>query len=98
MNALRAEGLNYPRATVITDSPETRMSLMATGQLLTIVPASVLRFPIRRLDVNVLPIDLPSARVPNGIVTLKDRTLSPVARLFIEHAHEVAKLLGNRKR
>ena len=29
-----------------------------------------------------------------GIVTLKNRTLSPIARLFIEQAHEVAKPLA----
>ena len=35
-------------------------------------------------------------RVPNGIVTLKNRTLSPVARLFIEAARETAKWLTKR--
>jgi len=34
--------------------------------------------------------------VPVGIVTLKNRTLSPVAQLFIEHAREVAKPLAMR--
>ena len=37
------------------------------------------------------------APVPNGIVALKNRTLSPVAKLFIEHAREVAKPLAKRK-
>jgi hypothetical protein len=35
--------------------------------------------------------------MPIGIVTLKNRTLSPVAQLFIEHAREVAKPLAKRK-
>jgi hypothetical protein len=35
--------------------------------------------------------------MPVGIVTLKNRTLNPVARLFIEHAGEVAKPLAKRK-
>jgi hypothetical protein len=34
--------------------------------------------------------------VPIGIVTLKNRTLGPVARLFVEHAREVAKPLAKR--
>jgi len=38
-----------------------------------------------------------SARLANGIVTLKNRTLSPVAQLFIECAREVAKPLAKRK-
>jgi hypothetical protein len=33
-------------------------------------------------------------RRPNGIVTLKNRTLSPVAQLFIDCAREVAKPLA----
>ena len=47
----------------------------------------------------MLPVDLPTALVPHEIITLKNRTLSPVARLFIEYAREVAKPLakGNRK-
>ena len=43
----------------------------------------------------ILPIELSLAREPIGIVTLKNRTLSPVAKLFIEHAREVAKPLAN---
>jgi hypothetical protein len=35
--------------------------------------------------------------VPNGIVALKNRTLSPAAKLFIEHAREAAKPLGEKK-
>jgi hypothetical protein len=37
------------------------------------------------------------ARLPNGIVTLKNRTLSPVAQLFIDCAREIAKPLARRK-
>ena len=44
-----------------------------------------------------MPVELPSARVSVGIVTLKNRTLSPVARLFIEYAREVAKALAKKK-
>ena len=97
MEAFRASGLDYPRATVVTDSPEVRISLLATGRFLTIFPASVLRFPTKRPEIKVLPVELPMARVPVGIVTLKNRTLSPVAQLFIEHAREVAKPLAKRK-
>ena len=76
---------------------EVRISLLATGRFLTIFSASALRFPTRRPEIKVLPVELPIARVPIGIVTLKNRTLSPVARLFIEHAREVAKPLAKGK-
>jgi DNA-binding transcriptional LysR family regulator len=91
--AFRAMGLDRPRVTVITISPEARISLLATGHFLSIFPASGLRFPTKRPEIKVLPIALPVARVPTGLVTLKNRTLSPVTQLFIEHARELAKPL-----
>jgi len=95
--AFRVSGLDHPRVTVVTDSPEVRMSLLATGRFLTIVPASALRFPTRRSEIKILPVELPVAPVANEIVTLKNRTLGPVARLFIKHAREIAKPLAERK-
>jgi DNA-binding transcriptional LysR family regulator len=95
--AFRAIGLDHPRVTVVTISPEARISLLATGHFLSIFPGSALRFPTKRLEIKVLPIALNVAPVPNGIVTLKNRTLSPVARLFIEDAREVAKQLVKKK-
>jgi len=92
--AFRVSGLDQPRVTAVTDSPEVRMSLLATGRFLTIVPASALRFPAKRSDIKILPVELPVAPVANEIVTLKNRTLGPVARLFIEHAREIAKPLA----
>jgi DNA-binding transcriptional LysR family regulator len=97
LQAFRGSGLNYRHATVVTISPDVRMSLLATGRFLTIFPTSALRFPSRRLELKVLPVELPMARVPNGIITLKNRPLSPVAQLFIEHAREVARAPANRK-
>jgi DNA-binding transcriptional LysR family regulator len=96
-NAFLACGLDYPRVAVVTFPREVRMSLVATGRFLTIAPASVARFPTSRPEFKVLPVDLRIPHVANGIVTVKGRTLSPVARLFIEHAREVAKPLARRK-
>jgi DNA-binding transcriptional LysR family regulator len=97
MEAFRASGLDYPRATVFTFSPEVRIRLLATGRFLAIFPASALRLPKRHSDIKILPVALPTARRPIGIVTLKNRTPGPVARLFIEHAREVAKPLAKEK-
>ena len=47
----------------------------------------------RRPELKVLPVELPMARVPVGIVTLKHRTPNPVAKLFIKCAREIAKPL-----
>jgi DNA-binding transcriptional LysR family regulator len=97
LEAFRASGLDYPRTVVVTESPQARFNLPATGSFLTMFSASALRFPTRRTEVKALPVQLPMAPVPNGIVTLKNRTRSSVARLFIKHAREVAKLLAKPK-
>jgi len=97
IEAFRACGFDYPRTTVVTDSPEVRISLLATGRFVTIFPASVLRFPTMRSEIKVLPVKLQMAHVQNVIVTLKNRALSPVAQLFIDCAREVAKPLARRK-
>jgi len=95
--AFSACGLGYPHTTVVSDSPHVRMALLANGRFLSIFPVSSLRFPRRRGEIRELPVELPRAYVPVGIVTLKNRTLSPVARLFVDAAREVAKPLAKRK-
>src|SRR5262249_11724825 len=69
MEAFRASGLDYPRATVFTASPEVRMSLLATGRFISIFPESVLRFSARHSELKILPIKVSLSHVPVGIVT-----------------------------
>jgi DNA-binding transcriptional LysR family regulator len=96
MEAFGSGGLDYPRTTVVTDSPLVRMSLLATGRFLAIFTGSTLRFSTQRSELRILPVNLSAARFSNGMVTLKNRTLSPVAQLFIDTAREVAKPLAKR--
>ena len=96
-DAFRASGLDYPRVSVVTDCPHMRISLLATGRFVTIFPASAFRFLAKRSELKILPVELPTARRPNGVVTLKNRALSPVAKLFIDCAREVARPLAKRK-
>lgn len=93
MEAFRAQGLGYPRATVVTNTLPARRAMLASGRLLTFVPAFALKFPVPDPAMKALPIDLPTTRGKIGIVTLKNRTLSPVAQLFIEEARAAAKEL-----
>jgi hypothetical protein len=45
-------------------------------------------------SIKMLPVDLPTTRRQIGIITLKNRTLSPLAQLFIQGARDVARLLA----
>jgi DNA-binding transcriptional LysR family regulator len=95
--AFRTSGLDYPSRTVAAIPHDIRMSFLATGRFLTIFHSSVMRFSNRHPGLKVLPVEVPIAPVLNGIVTLKNRTVSPVAQLFIEHARELARTLDRTK-
>ena len=97
MKVFRDSGIGYPLATVITAAPDMRISLLATGRFLSIFNDLVLKFPTGRPEIKVLPVKVTVPPVSVGIITLKNRTLSPVARLFVEHARELAKPLAKRK-
>jgi DNA-binding transcriptional LysR family regulator len=96
-NAFRASGLDYPRATVFTAQADVRISLMKSGRFLSIFTTSVLGVPSKYPELKALSVDLPAANAPVGIMTLKNRTLSPVARLFVTSARETARLLAKEK-
>jgi len=95
--AFRAHGLELPRRNVTTFSLHVRSYLLATGRFLAIMPDSTLRFSGKRWSIKVLPIDLgvPPQRV--AIFTLKNRTLSPAVKLFIECAGQVVRPLAKIK-
>ncbi len=94
VDAFRDSGIEYPRVTVFAIPSEVRTSLLATGRFLTIFPMSTLRAFAERTQIKVLPVDLPTAPIPVGIVTLKNCTLGSVTRLFIDCAREIAKPLA----
>jgi DNA-binding transcriptional LysR family regulator len=93
VKAFRARGLDVPRATVLGYSLPLRSSLLATGRFITMIPGSVLRFGAECSSLKVLSVDLPDLQQPVAIVTLKNRTLSPLGVSFIECARVAAKAL-----
>jgi DNA-binding transcriptional LysR family regulator len=73
-------------------------ALASTGRFLALIPGSYLKFNGKRFGLKALPKKLPTHPQPVGVVTLKNRTLRPVAHLFIEHAREVATPLAKSTR
>ena len=86
VDLLRKAGGGLPRAPLRTLSIHLALQLVATGRFLAIVPSSVLRFSFGRLPIKALPVTLPRQERPVGIITLKRRTLSPIAELFLKWA------------
>ena len=90
----RRAGLDLPAATVVSVSGLARVALVAKGRFLTIISDSVLRFADRAMAIKALPIKLPEAHRHIGIVTLKNRTLTPATQLFVDSARELAKRMA----
>lgn len=97
LSIFRAAGLQVPSGRVLCFSTDIRITLLASGRFLTICTTSMLQFPKKRPDVKVLPVDVSPPKVPIGIFTLKNRTISPVARLFVEHVRQVAGPLSRKR-
>ena len=90
-DAFAAAGLELPRASMVTTTGVARIALVAKGRFLAIASETVLRFGDWERAIKVLPIDLATKAGAVGIITLRNRTLTPVAQLFIDCAREVAK-------
>lgn len=91
--AFEAHGLKAPRERVRASPILLRNHLLATGLFLTVLPGSVLRYNAKQWALKALPIDLRIKPRPIAIVTLKNRTVSPVVQLFIQHLRSVSKTM-----
>jgi DNA-binding transcriptional LysR family regulator len=91
--AFKAHGLEVPQERVSAGSILLRNHLLATGRFLTVLPESVLRYNAKQWALRALPVDLCIKPLSIAIVTLKNRTVSPVVQLFVEHLRAVAKTM-----
>jgi len=90
-DAFRAKGLAFPLATVIAEPAEVRIRLLTSGRFISIFPDSIFRFSASHPELKVLPIGQSLSRVPVSIITLKSRTISPLAQMFIDSCHQLVK-------
>lgn len=91
----RASGLEPPPPTVTATEYHLRLELLATNRLLTIIPGFSVALPRPCPGIVALPVKLDVAPEPVGIVTLKNRSLSPAAQMFIERVREATRSLAN---
>jgi len=87
----RASRFEPPRPTVVTHSEYLKNDFLAKGRYLTVLPSFMLKVPGWHPRLKALPVDLPNTRRPIGVVTLKNRMLTPLAQLFIANVRTVAK-------
>jgi DNA-binding transcriptional LysR family regulator len=82
--AFRSLGLKPPRVTVRANAPHLFYAMVRTGRFLTVAPASTVKLGSSNLGLRPLPIKFAIQQGPVAIVTLKNRTISPVAQRFID--------------
>jgi DNA-binding transcriptional LysR family regulator len=92
--AFKSHGLEAPREKVSASSMLLRNRLLATGRYLTVLPESVLRYNAKQWALKALPVDLDMKPMSFTIITLKNRTVSPVIKLFVEQVRAVAKTMS----
>jgi len=93
-DAFRASGMKFPPRGVAFGTNRLHCALLAHGPFVSILPISMLRFGTNLPPLKVLPVELPIPPWPVGIMTLKNRTLSPVVQLFVDRTREVVKPLA----
>lgn len=82
--AFGERGLAVPEASLVTFSMSVITHFLASGRFITAMSRSVAHFN----SLKVLPVDLPPRPWPVNIVTLRNRTLSPVVGRFIKCARD----------
>jgi DNA-binding transcriptional LysR family regulator len=88
--SFEACGLQAPSERVTTASIQLRIQLLETGRFVSVFTDSVIQRNTERWSLKALPIDLRAKPPPWSIVKLRQRTVSPVVQLFIDHLRDVA--------
>jgi len=92
--AFVGSGVELPEPAITTHAIHMSVNMLRTGQYVSIMPDSRLRFHVRQLGLKILPVTLPHRPSMVAILTLKNRTLSPLAKVFITAARELAQPLA----
>ena len=98
MEAFRERGITLPHMTVTTLSVHLRNFLAMSGRFVVAVPVSNFELYGKVFDLKRLPIELPAPQLPYAIISVKNRTLSPAAQLFLACAREVAAEMASASR
>ena len=92
--AIAAKTGRLPRVATYTTSMNLRLALLVSGNYISCIPSSAYRLGSQGRPLKALPVDM-NLKLPVALYTLKNRTLSPVVKLFIESARAVAKTMAN---
>ena len=93
-DAFRAQGASFPPKGAVWGAASVMCALLRRGRRIGCLPDSLLRFGVGVSSLKVLAVNLPIPRWPVGVLTLKNRTLTPVVGYFIDCVREVVRPLA----
>lgn len=82
--AFSQKGLPVPTMRVTTFSVHLRARLLVESEFVCCMPRSLLQVSVDGIGLKALPVKLAQHSFPVAIVTVKNRTLTPVVELFLE--------------
>jgi DNA-binding transcriptional LysR family regulator len=97
LRIFRAANVKPPQPTVTTLSAQLTVTLIASGTFVGLLPSSVAHFN-ERVGLQILPLKLPAIHIAACLVTVKGRTLSPAAKLFVDCVRETTRPFAKRTR
>src|SRR5260370_36295754 len=86
-----------PRIAMTTTTAHLLFQLLESGRFVGHFGDRLLQFYTNRFTLKRLPIELPIEPFSVAVVTLKNRTIGPVAQLFVDCARDVAASLVRRQ-
>jgi DNA-binding transcriptional LysR family regulator len=90
IKAFDLAGLAVPARTVTVASAQFTSSLVSRGQYLGVLGSLFLQFKPSSVPLKALPVRFPVEAPPINIVSMKQRALSPVAKMFVEFVRKIA--------
>jgi DNA-binding transcriptional LysR family regulator len=91
VDIFRRRGLELPSAAVTSFSIFMRLTMLASGRFLTILPIEMLRHPTEKAWLRQVAVDLRDSARPVASITLKKRRVSGAVRLFQQASRESAR-------
>ena len=93
-DVFRRRNLPLPAAVVTTVSIYMRLTLLASGKFISVLPLALLRHPSSSGWLRAVDVDLADTKAPTALITLKKRRPSGPLKLFQRVSHDVCRALA----
>jgi DNA-binding transcriptional LysR family regulator len=97
IGAFHSRGLPAPTVIIGTQAGALRGDLLATGRYIAPLPRTIFNLYAKQFPLKILKLDLPVRPWPIALVTLRNRTVTPVVQRFVECTRRIATAIAKRQ-